>query len=158
MYHKIIRFLGAGLGLGYMPLAPGTFGTLLGCVFFYAFRFQSHAFFVKMTVGVVLVSLVIAHLAEKSFKSKDCQKIVIDEVAGVLVCYAFVDYSVYHLVLGFLLFRLFDVAKIFPARWCQNRLGGGLGIVGDDVVAGLQGGIILKYLPMAVATVKNILS
>jgi phosphatidylglycerophosphatase A len=157
MYHKIIRFLGAGLGLGYLPLAPGTFGTLLGCVFFYVFRFQSQEFFVKMTLGVVLVSIVMAHLAEKIFKTKDCQKIVIDEVAGVLVCYAFVGYSVYHLVLGFLLFRLFDVAKIFPARWCQDHLGGGLGIVGDDVIAGLQGGVILKYLPLIVTTVKNIL-
>lgn len=158
MYHKIIRFLGAGLGLGYLPLAPGTFGTLLGCVFFYAFRFQSHEFFIKMTVGMILVSIVIAHGAEKSFKTKDCQKIVIDEVAGVLVCYAFVGYSVYHLVLGFLLFRLFDVAKIFPARWCQDHLRGGLGIVGDDVIAGLQGGIILKYLPVAVNTVKMMLA
>jgi phosphatidylglycerophosphatase A len=147
MHHKIIKFLAAGLGLGYVPYAPGTFGTILGSVMFFMMKDVSHTFFIQVTVVVAIISLVIAHLAEKSFGEKDCQKIVIDEVAGVLVCYAFVSYSVFNLVMGFILFRLFDIAKIFPARQAQDHLKGGLGVVGDDVVAGAQAGILLYFLP-----------
>lgn len=147
MFDKIIRFLASGLGLGYIPVAPGTFGTVLGSVFFYMLRMQPHTEFVRFVAVISLVSIVIAHLGEKSFKSKDCQKIVIDEVAGVLVAYAFVPFSFFHLVLGFVLFRVFDVAKIFPAREAQDRLPGGAGVVGDDLVAGAQAGLILYFLP-----------
>lgn len=147
MYNKVIRFLGAGLGLGYIPLAPGTFGTVLGSVLFYLLRSYSQLWFIKFALIFAVGSIIIAHLAEKGFKEKDCQKIVIDEVAGVLFCYAFVKFSIFNLVLGFILFRLFDVAKIFPAKQAQDKLKGGLGVVGDDLVAGIQAGLILYFLP-----------
>lgn len=147
MYDKIIRILAAGLGLGYIPVAPGTFGTVLGSIIWYLLRAMPQASFIKFVLVFSIFSIVIAHLAEKSFKNKDCQKIVIDEVAGVLVCYAFVPFSYFHLVLGFILFRVFDVAKVFPARDAQDRLPGGVGVVGDDLVAGAQGGLILMFLP-----------
>jgi phosphatidylglycerophosphatase A len=149
-YHKIIRLLASGFGLGYAPVAPGTFGTLLGSLFFFTLRYQfPHPvpWFVRFSLVVAVVSIAIAHLAEKSYGRKDCQHIVIDEVAGVLFCYAFLPYSTFNLVMGFILFRLFDVAKIFPAKWSQDNLPGGLGVVADDLVAGAQGGIILYYLP-----------
>ncbi|MBU0504469.1 MAG: phosphatidylglycerophosphatase A [bacterium] len=147
MFHKLIKFLAAGLGLGYVPFAPGTFGTILGSLMFFLLKDVSHIYFIQITVVVAIISLVIAHLAEKSFGEKDCQKIVIDEVAGVLVCYAFVSYSLFNLVMGFILFRLFDIAKIFPARQAQDQLKGGLGVVGDDVIAGIQAGLLLYFLP-----------
>lgn len=148
MYHKFIRFIAAGLGLGYMPIAPGTFGTLLGSFLFYLLRFKTQIWIIQFSLVFAVISIVIAHLAEKSFKQKDCQKIVIDEVAGVLFCYAFVHFSIFNLVLGFILFRIFDVAKIFPANIAQSKLKGGLGVVADDLVAGIQGGVILYFIPM----------
>lgn len=157
MLDKINRFLATGLGLGYMPVAPGTFGSLLGAVLFYFLRDQPKTWFIEFALVFALISIVIAHLAEKSFKQKDCQKIVIDEVAGILFCYAFVSYNMYNLVLGFILFRLFDIAKIFPANHAQNKLVGGLGVVGDDLVAGIQGGIILYYLPQLIQWVENLI-
>lgn len=149
-YHTFIRFLAAGFGLGYAPVAPGTFGTLFGCALYYYYRAHSVAWMIRFSLILALISIVIAHLAEKSYGKKDCQKIVIDEIAGVMFCYMIVPYSVFHLVLGFLLFRLFDVAKIFPANWAQDHLPGGLGVVGDDLVAGLQGAILLFGLPFLV--------
>lgn len=146
MMQKVIRFLAAGLGLGYSPIAPGTCGTVLGALLFYYYRYQSLDWWIKFVLGFSLFSILISHLAEKSFKEKDCQKIVIDEVAGVLVTYLFVPYSVYNLVLGFLFFRLFDVAKVFPTDQAQD-LEGGLGVVADDLVAGAQAGVILYFLP-----------
>jgi len=147
MYNKVVRFLATGLGLGYAPVAPGTFGTVLGSVLFYFLRDKPQMWFIYFSLIFAVISIIIAHLGEKSFKKKDCQKIVIDEVAGVLFCYACVTYSTFNLVLGFILFRLFDVAKIFPANWAQNKLKGGMGVVGDDLVAGIQAGIILYGFP-----------
>jgi phosphatidylglycerophosphatase A len=156
IYHATIRFLAAGLGLGYAPIAPGTFGTVLGSIIFYFIRNQSQDWILDFTLGAAAISIVIAHLAEKSYGTKDCQKIVIDEVAGVLFTYMFVDYSVVNLVLGFLFFRFFDVAKIFPARWVQDHFKGGLGVVADDLVAGLQGGALLYALPWLVKFVSDL--
>lgn len=156
IYHTIIRFLAAGLGLGYSPVAPGTFGTVLGSMIFYLIRNQPQDWIFKFALATAAISIVIAHLAEKSYGTKDCQKIVIDEVAGVLFTYMFVGYSVVNLVLGFLFFRLFDVAKIFPARWAQDHFKGGLGVVADDLVAGLQGGALLYALPWLIKIVSDL--
>ncbi len=147
MYDKVIRILASGFGLGYAPVAPGTFGTLIGSLLFFYLRAMPQGWFIKFALLIAAVSVLIAHLAEKSYKEKDCQKIVIDEVAGVLFCYAFVSYSLFNLVMGFILFRLFDIAKIFPANLAQNKLKGGWGIVVDDLVAGIQAGLLLYFLP-----------
>jgi phosphatidylglycerophosphatase A len=144
---NLIKILATGLGLGYMPVAPGTFGTLLGVLAFYLLRFQPHNLYLEIVLVVSVVAIVVSHQAEKVFKSKDCQKIVIDEVAGVMLCYAFMPYSLQSLVWGFILFRLFDIAKIFPANYCQDNMQGGLGVVCDDLVAGIQGGLILHFFP-----------
>lgn len=154
MLDKLIRFLASGFGLGYMPTAPGTFGTLLGSALYYLLRGQSFSWLVKFSVVLCVLAMIVAHLAEKSFGQKDCQKIVIDEVVGVFIAYLFVSFSIYHLVVGFILFRLFDIAKIWPAKLAQDKLGGGVGVVADDVVAGLQAGLLLYYLPVILVWVK----
>jgi phosphatidylglycerophosphatase A len=158
MIDKIVRFLASAGGLGYAPIAPGTFGTLLGSLFFFLMRAQPQPVIIKFSAVVAVVAIIVAHLAEKTWHQKDCQKIVIDEVAGVMVAYCFVPYTVYHLVLGFFLFRLFDIAKIFPARWAQDNLKGGLGVVTDDLVAGAQAGILMLYLPKVVVWVGQALT
>lgn len=63
-----------------------------------------------------------------------------------MITYCFVPYSLLALVVGFVLFRFFDIIKIWPANWAQNKLPGGLGVVMDDVFAGVQGGIVLMCL------------
>ncbi len=137
------KLFATGLGVGYSPMAPGTFGSLWGVFFFYYFHSFSPLHFRMIVLGLSLFAIVVAHVAEKAFHQKDCQKIVIDETAGQLLTYLFVSYTFRNLVLGFVLFRLFDIAKIFPANWAQNHLPGGLGIVVDDLVAGVQAGLVL---------------
>lgn len=92
------------------------------------------------------VGIVVSTEAEKIFGKKDAPTIAIDEVAGQLITYLFVPYSLIHLIAGFVLFRLFDILKIFPARWAQDNLPRGWGVVGDDVVAGVQAGVLLYLL------------
>ncbi|MBI4411671.1 MAG: phosphatidylglycerophosphatase A [Deltaproteobacteria bacterium] len=138
-----IKILATGFGLGYSPLMPGTCGSLLGVLLFTLLRNQPKGYLVGLAVLVTLVAIVIAHQAEKVFGKKDAQTIVIDEVAGQLITYLFIPFTLTNLVVGFVLFRFFDIIKLFPARWVQDNMRGGLGVVGDDVVAGVQGGIIL---------------
>ncbi|MBF0107208.1 MAG: phosphatidylglycerophosphatase A [Deltaproteobacteria bacterium] len=146
----LIRIIASCFCLGYIPFAPGTFGTLAGSVLFYFLRHHTTGWFVLFVLVFAVAAIIVSHLAEKAFKQKDCQRIVIDEVAGVLCCYALVPYSPLNLVLGFILFRIFDIAKLPPARQAQDRLYGGLGVVMDDLVAGLQAGLILLFLPMLI--------
>lgn len=151
MLNALAKTLSSVFGLGYIPILPGTFGTAVGSLLFYWLRGRpptlTSTSFIYFTLISAFVSIVIAHWGEKAFKKKDSRHVVIDEVVGVLCCYALVPYSVHNLVLGFILFRLFDIAKIFPANWAQDKLPGGLGVVGDDLIAGLQAGLILWALP-----------
>lgn len=142
----LVKFFATGFGLGYSPLMPGTCGSLLGVLLFTLLRNQPKGFLIGLAVLVTLVSIVIAHQAEKAFGKKDAQTIVIDEVAGQFITYLFAPFSFPHLAAGFVLFRFFDIVKIFPARWVQDNMRGGLGVVGDDVVAGIQGGAILYLI------------
>lgn len=143
MIQQMIKTIATGLGAGYLPKAPGTFGSLWGVAIFFLLQNSAWSLLFATTVLITIVATLASDRAERIFGQKDCQHIVIDEVAGQLFVYLFVPFSWINLLLGFLLFRLFDVIKIFPASWAQKNLKGGLGVVGDDVVAGLQGGLVL---------------
>ena len=143
-FDQVVRFFATGCGLGNLPKAPGTFGSLWGPLLFFIL-FVPHQPWIYAALAFLgsLISIVIADLAEQSYGEKDCQKIVIDEVAGMLLTYLWIPFSWPNAILGFLLFRLFDVVKLYPANWAQARLKGGLGVVADDLVAGLQACAIL---------------
>jgi phosphatidylglycerophosphatase A len=84
--------------------------------------------------------------AERLFGRTDAQCIVIDEIAGLQWTLFLVSPTVPHMALGFVLFRLFDIVKPFPARLFQDRLPGGLGVVADDLAAGVYGNLALQVL------------
>ena len=102
--------------------------------------------YVLTAVAFACLAIYLADEAEKLFQVKDASPIVIDEVAGMLVTFFLVTPTPAHIVVGFLLFRFFDVVKIFPANWCQNRLPGGLGVVADDLAAGVYANLVLLGL------------
>ena len=82
--------------------------------------------------------------AERIFGRKDSPRIVIDEIVGFLWSLALVAPTGWRIVAAFFLFRIFDILKPQPARWCQDRLPGGWGVVGDDVMAGLWANVVLQ--------------
>lgn len=88
----------------------------------------------------------ISGFADMILKTKDNQKIVIDEIAGMLVTMALVPVGWRTLLAGFILFRLFDIWKPFPIRLIQDKVPGGWGVVGDDVLAGVYANFILQIL------------
>ncbi|MBC8370048.1 MAG: phosphatidylglycerophosphatase A [Planctomycetes bacterium] len=132
-------------GLGYAPIASGTFGTLGGVALAIAFaNFWPASYTLLCLASVVVFTLVGAPLgkwAEKKWQRKDPGQYVLDEVIGFLVTVAFIDptqHLVTNLLVGFFLFRFFDIFKPPPARQLE-KVPGGWGIILDDIVAGLYG-------------------
>ena len=142
----IILALATGLGLGMAPVAPGTFGTLLGIPFAYALHYKGPIPYLIWTLIFTLFAVAISELAGKYFVEPDSPHIVIDEVAGFLVTMAWLPATWQSFLLGFLLFRLFDALKPGPIGYLDRKVKGGLGVVVDDLAAGLAANIILQIL------------
>lgn len=139
-----ILFLATGFYIGYIPFAPGTFGTLAGLPFCLLFAFTGAKTALILTLIFIGFAIVIAHQAEKDLEKKDPGIIVIDEMAGILATFWGIPLNADTAVLGFYIFRIFDIAKPFPIRYLEKRLPGGLGIVLDDVLAGIFTNVLLR--------------
>ena len=138
----------SAFGLGYSRWAPGTAGTLLGVVQLLALGALDLEWLLAAAAAAWFVlTWVLAPTAITRYGREDPQQVVSDEVAGYLVAVAFTAHTGWPLGLraaaGFVLFRLFDIAKPGPVRWAE-RAGGGLGIALDDVVAGVFANAVLQ--------------
>ncbi|HEY3067325.1 MAG TPA: phosphatidylglycerophosphatase A [Methylomirabilota bacterium] len=122
-------------GAGYAPLAPGTAGSAVALLILWLVPF-SRAGLVVFFLVVTVAGIWAAHVAEQKLGGKDPGEIVIDEVAGMILSVLALPLTAPVLLAGFVLFRLFDIVKPFPAARSQ-RLPGGFGIMTDDLVAGL---------------------
>ena len=122
-------------GAGYAPVAPGTVASALTVLVLWLVPFTRAGLVVFLAI-VVVVGTWAAHHAEAVIGGKDPGAIVIDEVAGMALSVLVFPLTVPVLGTGFLLFRLFDIAKPFPARGSQ-RIGGGVGVMIDDLIAGV---------------------
>jgi phosphatidylglycerophosphatase A len=155
-------------GVGYVPIAPGTFGSVVG-VLIYLFVVSAEANFGLLLSAkgwrlaqisaslfacnlVLLFSLCLAGIwaskrTAQLLNNKDPQKVVIDEVMGQLVVFLFVPLGVHwgFVLAGFLLFRLFDIWKPYPIRAFED-IPNGIGVCADDLVAGIYGGICLAVI------------
>ena len=138
--------LATGCYAGYIPIASGTFGTLVGiplCYFLSMLGPLEGMLFIVVFAGSAVW---ISGEAEKVFKKKDSGLIVIDEMAGFLVTLFLIPWSAKSVVTGFLLFRLMDITKPFPIRRLEAKLPGGWGVVGDDVLAGIYANVALRVI------------
>ena len=143
---SLILFLATGLGSGRVPRVPGTAGTVVGLLFYLLLRPLPPLFYGMTVVTFIFLAAWIATEAEREWGEKDCQKIVIDEIAGFLVTMAFVRFSWGALAAGFVLFRFFDMVKPFPCRWIEQKAPAGWGVVGDDLMAGVYANIALQVI------------
>jgi phosphatidylglycerophosphatase A len=129
--------LSSALGLGYMPVAPGTFGTLAALPLWWALSALPVPWFVVCVLAVTAVGVWSASRAEAIYGEHDVGKIVIDEVAGMLVTVIGVPFQGPQVLAAFVLFRVLDATKPPPIRWFDEHVHGGFGVVIDDVVAGV---------------------
>jgi phosphatidylglycerophosphatase A len=141
-----IKFLATGFGSGLAPWAPGTAGTLVGIPLYLLFSVLPWPVWLITVLAFTALAWHVADEAERLFGRRDAQCIVIDEIAGLQWTLFWVAPTVLHVVLGFLLFRLFDILKPFPARFFQDKLPGGFGVVADDLAAGVYGSLVLQIL------------
>jgi phosphatidylglycerophosphatase A len=141
---KVILFLASGFGSGYLPSVPGTWGSLVGLLLYWPLQRLAPVPLGITVFTVAILSCWIAGLAERELGSKDPQVIVIDEVAGMFFSLVFVPFHWKTGLAGFFLFRIFDIWKPFPARLIQDKLPGGWGVVGDDLMAGIYANLVLQ--------------
>lgn len=145
-------FMSTGFGSGYSPFAPGTAGTIVGCLMFYVLHWffpgyfpgsgMDSIYFILLTLTFLLIGVKASHYLEPDW-GEDPQKIVIDEIVGVWVALLFVPYSLLNLLLAFVLFRLFDIFKPLYIRKFEG-MKNGWGVMMDDVAAGVYANICLQ--------------
>jgi len=132
--------------VGYVPIAPGTFGSAAGLLFFYAIRTSgSQAVELAAIALLFVVGVWSASITERALKMVDPGPVVIDEVVGMLITLALLPVNGLGVFAGFIIFRVFDVIKPWPARRFE-ALHGGLGVVADDAMAGVYGNLVLRGL------------
>lgn len=141
---KISKFVATLYFIGYSPLAPGTVASLLA-VFVYLLIKNNPFLYFSLTVFLLALGFWSASGAEKDFPGNDPPQIVIDEFSSMLAVYLFVPFNWKFLIIGFLLFRFFDIFKI-PAIKRLEALPGGYGIMLDDIAAAALTNIILQVL------------
>lgn len=136
-------------GVGYAPVASGTVGSLVAVPLLpvlAALRARTPVGYALLVAAIVVGAVWAAGRAEETLGDHDHSAIVIDEVAGLVIAGIFLPGTWTAAGLAFLCFRVFDVVKPFPAGAIDSRVEGGLGVVGDDLVAGLYGGIAARLL------------
>jgi phosphatidylglycerophosphatase A len=139
----LIKLSATGLGLGYIPFAPGTFGTVLGVLICLLFKEGGPWLYIVFTLIFIAASIGVSEAAEDIFGEHDSRKIVIDEIAGYLVTMIFIPSRLDLFIIGFVAFRFFDILKPFPVGYLDKKVKGGLGVVLDDVAAGVYANLTL---------------
>lgn len=135
---------------GYFPVAPGTVGSAAGLLVYFAVRlaFPGAAFEAAAIAVVFAAGTWAATVAEGHFGRKDPGPVVIDEVLGMLVTLAWLDVGLSGAITGFLMFRVFDIIKPYPAGKLED-LPSGLGVMADDAMAGVYAHLALRGLMWA---------
>ena len=141
-----VMFLATACYVGRIPVAPGTFGSLLAILPCYLMSDLPFT----VTFGIILVfiglAVWVAKAAEEILRVQDPGCIVIDEVAGMMVTLAGLPFDVLTVVSGFIVFRILDIIKPFPIRTAERHFSGGAGVVLDDVIAGVMANVLLRII------------
>ena len=143
---RLSLFFATGFGVGNVRWAPGTLGTLVGLPLCYGLTQLPLPVALACILAFIVCAIWIADIAEHELGRKDPGCIVIDEIAGLMVTLVGLPWNATTVVGGFLVFRIFDILKPFPIRQLERRFKGGVGIVIDDVVAGIIGSITLRII------------
>jgi phosphatidylglycerophosphatase A len=139
----VSRVIATALGSGYSPVAPGTAGSAVGVLLFWPLAGRGLAVQLGALLAVVLVGVVSASIVARAAGREDPGIVVVDEVAGQWVTLLALPFTPAVALAGFLLFRVMDVVKPWPARDLE-RLPGGWGIMADDLAAGVLAHLALR--------------
>lgn len=138
------HFLGFGFGSGLSPIAPGTMGTLAAIpVYLLMVLYLPTWLYITLTLLFFIVGIRICQKVSDDLKVHDFSGIVWDEVVGYLITMMFLPVTWELIIIGFFVFRFFDVIKPWPIGWLDKHVSGGFGIMVDDVLAGIFSWVIM---------------
>ena len=143
---RFIIFLATGAYSGFSPIMPGTAGSVVGVLLFIIIASLSMPVYLLTILAFIALSVWVSERAEKIFEKEDASQIVIDEIAGYFVTMAFLPCDWKYIAAGFVLFRIFDITKPYPANRINDNVHGGVGVVFDDIVAGVYANLVLQAI------------
>lgn len=141
---KRIKLITSFFYLGHSPFMPGTIGSIGGLIVYFLVRHNEILYGFSM-IFLFVLGVLFAGEAERVYNRKDAQMIVIDEATGMLLSLFFVPFSIFSVILGFFLFRVFDIVKPYPAKRVE-KLSGSMGVMFDDIIAALYTNLILQVI------------
>ena len=141
-----LDFLALGFGSGLLPRAPGTAGTVAAIPLYLVMQSLALQVYVPLVVLLFLLGIPICAHTARRLGVHDHPGIVWDEIVGYLITMTFAPPGWLWVLAGFLLFRFFDILKPWPIRWLDRRVGGGFGIMVDDLLAGIAAAAVLQLL------------
>jgi phosphatidylglycerophosphatase A len=152
-WRRLVHSLAFGFGAGYLPKAPGTFGTLVGVPVYLLMQPLAAGLYAVIVLALFGAGVWICAQTERDLGVHDHPGIVWDEIVGFLITMFMAPAGWVWIVLGFLLFRLFDIWKPWPIRQIERRIRGGLGNMLDDALAAVYAFVVLQGVVWIVATV-----
>lgn len=141
-----VLFLGFGFGSGLIKKAPGTCGTIAALPVYYLLAQTNFIIYSIATIISMIAGIYICEVAAKKLNEHDYGGIVWDEIAGYLITLWFVPFSWQAMLIGFVLFRIFDIVKPQPIKWIDAKVQGGFGIMLDDIIAAVFAGSLLFFI------------
>ena len=141
-----IHFIACGFGFGLLPFMPGTFGTLVAIPMYLMMQHLTLPVYALITLIITLVGIPLCDIASRDLGQHDHPNVVWDEIAGYLITMFAAPEGWLWILIGFGLFRLFDIAKPWPIGWLDKNVPGGFGVMIDDVVAGVVSAILLQAI------------
>lgn len=130
-------------GAGLSKKAPGTVGSIVAMPVVFLFSLFSDVPYLISTFLVIIIGII---ASEAYGKGEDNQEIVIDEFAGIMVTFFLIPHHWFLWILGFLLFRFFDILKPFPISYLDKNVKGGIGVMADDILAGVFANAVIHYV------------
>jgi len=146
VWRNPIHFFAFGFGSGLAPFAPGTFGTLVAIPIYLLMSSLPLMTYIALTVVLFVMGVWLCQVTAKDMGVHDHGGIVWDEIVGYLITMIAVPSGWMWVILGFVLFRLFDITKPWPIRQVDRQMGGGLGIMFDDVLAAFYAWLLIQLL------------
>jgi phosphatidylglycerophosphatase A len=132
------HLLSLGFGSGLLPWAPGTFGTLVAIpLYFLLVQYTNVQVYLIVCSSALVLGFYLCEFTTRALGVQDHPAIVWDEIVGFLITMLFIGPSLISVTLGFFLFRLFDILKPWPISVIDSRIKGGIGVMLDDVIAGV---------------------
>lgn len=143
---SVSGFLAFGFGSGLAPKAPGTWGTLAAVPFLFLWQYLPWPAYLLMLVTTFALGVYICQSVSNKLGVHDHGGIVWDEFVGLWLTFFMVELTWESILIGFVLFRIFDILKPFPIKWLDKKVKGGFGIMIDDILAGVFAAVILQIL------------